>query len=100
MDTKERKKLITDAAAEFEAGLLKNNAIRGYPRPTKTHYQRHRSTLGGNPGSCRGKYLFQGDPKQYTPWAEELIALLRNSQGEEVLRRLERIRGKAFPGAW
>jgi hypothetical protein len=26
--------------------------------------------------------------------------LLRNSQGEEVLRRLERIRGKAFPGVW
>jgi hypothetical protein len=22
-----------------------------------------------------GKYLFPGDPKQYTPWAEELIEL-------------------------
>jgi hypothetical protein len=33
-----------------------------------------------------GKYLFPGEAKQYTPWAEELIALLRNSRGEEVLR--------------
>jgi hypothetical protein len=44
-----------------------------------------------------GKYLFQGDVKQYTPWAEELIALVRNSQGEEALRRLEGYKGKAVP---
>jgi hypothetical protein len=36
-----------------------------------------------------GKYLFQGDGKRYTLWAEELIELLRNSRREEVLRRLE-----------
>jgi hypothetical protein len=44
-----------------------------------------------------GKYLFQGDAKQYTPWAEELIGLLRNSRGEEALRRLEPYKGKTFP---
>jgi hypothetical protein len=44
-----------------------------------------------------GKYLFPGDPKQYTPWAEELIELLRNSRGEEVLRRLEGYKGKTLP---
>jgi hypothetical protein len=44
-----------------------------------------------------GKYLYQGDAKQYTPWAEELIELLRNSRGEEALRRLEPYKGKTFP---
>jgi hypothetical protein len=44
-----------------------------------------------------GKYLFQGDEKRYTPWAEALIALLRDSQGEEVLRRLEPYKGKTCP---
>jgi hypothetical protein len=44
-----------------------------------------------------GKYLFQGEAKQYTPWAEELIELLRNSRGEEVLRRLEGYKGKTLP---
>jgi hypothetical protein len=44
-----------------------------------------------------GKYVFAGDGKQYTPWAEELIELLRNSRGEEVLRRLEPYKGKTFP---
>jgi hypothetical protein len=44
-----------------------------------------------------GKYLFQGNAKQYTPWAEELAALLRNSRGDEVLRRLEGYKGKTFP---
>jgi hypothetical protein len=45
-----------------------------------------------------GKYLFPGEPKQYTPWAEELIELLRNSRGDEVLRRLEPYKGKTFLG--
>ncbi|MDR0589275.1 MAG: ISKra4 family transposase, partial [Spirochaetaceae bacterium] len=44
-----------------------------------------------------GKYLFQGDEKQYTPWAEELIGLLRNSGAEEVMKRLEGYKGKALP---
>jgi hypothetical protein len=44
-----------------------------------------------------GKYLFQGEAKRYTPWAEELIVLLRNSRGDEVLRRLEVYKGKTFP---
>jgi hypothetical protein len=44
-----------------------------------------------------GKHLFPGDEKHYTPWAEELIVLLRNSRPEEVMRRLERYKGKAFP---
>ncbi|MDR0656086.1 MAG: hypothetical protein LBG22_07205, partial [Treponema sp.] len=44
-----------------------------------------------------GKYLFQGDEKQYTPWAEELIELLRKSRSEEVMRRLEGYKGKALP---
>jgi hypothetical protein len=44
-----------------------------------------------------GKYLFQGEAKRYTPWAEELIALLRNSRSEEVLRRLEPYKGKILP---
>jgi hypothetical protein len=44
-----------------------------------------------------GKYLFPGDAKQYTPWAEELIERLRNSQGEEVLRRLEPYKGSGKP---
>jgi hypothetical protein len=44
-----------------------------------------------------GKYFFQGDVKQYTPWAEELIELVRNSRGEEVLRRLEGYKGKPVP---
>jgi hypothetical protein len=47
-----------------------------------------------------GKYLFQGDEKLYTPWAEELIELLRNSQSEEVLRRLEQYKEKAFLPEW
>ncbi|MDR0628035.1 MAG: hypothetical protein LBG24_00010 [Treponema sp.] len=31
------------------------------------------------------------------PWAEELIGLLRKSGPEEVMRRLERYKGKALP---
>jgi hypothetical protein len=41
-----------------------------------------------------GKYLFQWDKKQYTLWAEEFIGLLRKSGAEEVMRRLERYKGK------
>jgi hypothetical protein len=44
-----------------------------------------------------GKYLFQGDAKQYTPWAEELIALLRKSESGEVLRRLAEYRETKLP---
>ncbi|MDR1301677.1 MAG: hypothetical protein LBK43_04305 [Treponema sp.] len=44
-----------------------------------------------------GKYRFQGEAKQYTPWAEELIGLLRDSRGEEVMRRLEVYKEKTFP---
>jgi hypothetical protein len=44
-----------------------------------------------------GKYLFPGDEKRYTPWAEERIELLRNSRSEEVMRRLEKYKGKTFP---
>jgi hypothetical protein len=45
-----------------------------------------------------GKYLFQREVKQYTPWAEELIELLRNSRGEEALRQLEPYKGKTLSG--
>ncbi|MDR0629751.1 MAG: hypothetical protein LBG24_08985, partial [Treponema sp.] len=38
-----------------------------------------------------------GDEKRYTLWAEELIELLRKSRSEEVMRRLERYKGKALP---
>jgi len=44
-----------------------------------------------------GKYLFQGDEKRYTPWAEALIGLLRNSRSEEVLHQLEPYQGKTLP---
>jgi hypothetical protein len=45
-----------------------------------------------------GKYLFQGDVKQYTPWAGGLIGLLRNSRREEVQKRMEPYKEKTFPG--
>jgi hypothetical protein len=44
-----------------------------------------------------GKYLFKGDAKCYTPWAEELIALLRKSESAEVLRRLARYKKTKLP---
>ena len=44
-----------------------------------------------------GKYLFPGDEKRYTLWAEEHIELLRKSGSEEVMRRLEGYKGKAHP---
>jgi hypothetical protein len=50
-----------------------------------------------------GKHLqfwevsFSGGGEAVYPRAEELIALLRNSRGEEVLRRLEPYKGKTLP---
>jgi hypothetical protein len=44
-----------------------------------------------------GKYLFPGEAQRYTPWAEELIALLRDSRWQEVQGRLEQYKGATLP---
>jgi hypothetical protein len=44
-----------------------------------------------------GKYLFGGDEARYTPWAEELIGLLRESKPGEVLKRLEGYKDRKLP---
>jgi hypothetical protein len=43
------------------------------------------------------KVSFSGGYETVYPRAEELIELLRNSRGDEVLRRLEPYKGKIFP---
>jgi hypothetical protein len=44
-----------------------------------------------------GKYLFGGDEKQYVPWAEELVELMRESKSEEVLKRLAGYKDRKLP---
>jgi hypothetical protein len=44
-----------------------------------------------------GKYLFCGDAGKYTPWAEELLGLAKESKTEELLERLQPYKGKSFP---
>jgi hypothetical protein len=44
-----------------------------------------------------GKYLFANDEKQYTPWAEHIISLLKRSEWEEVLTRLEKYKNRVLP---
>jgi hypothetical protein len=43
-----------------------------------------------------GKQLFKDDAAKYTPWAEEIIALIKESRTEEALKKLEPYKDKKF----
>jgi hypothetical protein len=43
-----------------------------------------------------GKYLFNNDEKKYTPWAEGLLYLLKNSRTAEALEKLKEFSGKTY----
>jgi hypothetical protein len=43
-----------------------------------------------------GKQLFKDDASNYTPWAEEIIALIKESKTDEALERLKPYKDKQF----
>jgi hypothetical protein len=43
-----------------------------------------------------GKQLFKDDASKYTPWAEEIIALIKESKTEEALEKLKPYKDKRF----
>jgi hypothetical protein len=44
-----------------------------------------------------GKYIFGGEAGKYTPWAEELLGLAKESKTEELVERLRPYKDKSFP---
>jgi hypothetical protein len=43
------------------------------------------------------KYLYNNDPEKYIPWAERLITMAKNSQGQDILNEVEPYKDKVLP---